>query len=891
MVDEALDLRIDLFVSEGGLGVAEDQTERQTLFAGRNGLAAIGGDEAQLFQKREPGLEDFLTDAGPGEGFVDNDGQVAFDGGEACQGLNLARRGIAGQKRLQVQLSQGHGLTEFEDRIKRRGGQAEVAQAFSVVNQLGGRAQEGKFSRFDGRGGAQEAFDQFAKDAGHGADGGLVAREGVSGLGLRKKRVQIGQEGEFAGFDNLAIAAQPDGGGFKEAHVAVAYVLIGFATDQETGQKRGAEQGFFFAAFVVDQDRLGVGRNEGLTLLGLDEAESDGFEEPVSCQDMVELTKRGDVALERTGLNGDFAMEADVLIAGQATDFFDQVDFAFEIQTAGGDGAGDGALIVAEDGSQIQSLQQTGHGGGRKVHAEDGFGACGTEGQGSGGGIWWADAEGAAGQTTASQFDDQRGGAAAGTVRGGQIQAALEAITGFAGQFQSAGGAADGEGRKGGGFQENVGGAGVHLAVEAPHDAGQGDRFFGVGDDEHVGGQRVLGAVQSGKGFLGMGAADDDAAAGQAMEIKSVQRLAELEHDVVGYVHDVVDAAQADGFQTPDEPVGAGADADALDQAGDVEGTEIRLQDLDAGQAVDGGGLGKLGRIRRRRQHASLEGGGDLVGQAQVTEAVGAVAGDFHVQHGVAPGQRLLGFDGEAHVGQGGGSLVGGDGLIQVTVEPVQTDFHGLVEVNNPRGAGKPAGGAVRLIDMSEPVNIYGRRSGRGIRPWILIPKVLAVSLTVGGLAAAGMLVWRMGWGSAGDWPTEVARASLIFRRLFVPGIIASLGLGVLLWLQYPWIFLRQRWVQVKLGLIVVGLGSLHVLGRSTMLALKAAVAAGELARAGVLRQRLLGYVAAAMVILVLVVILGRQKLRLGQNWARDYPGEKKAERTGGRDAEAERRT
>ena len=50
----------------------------------------------------------------------------------------------------------------------------------------------------------------------------------------------------------------------------------------------------------------------------------------------------------------------------------------------------------------------------------------------------------------------------------------------------------------------------------------------------------------------------------EQMEIKRMQRLANLEHDVIGYIHDIVDAANADFFQRPLEPLGAGRDPHSL---------------------------------------------------------------------------------------------------------------------------------------------------------------------------------------------------------------------------------------------------------------------------------------------------------------------------------------
>jgi hypothetical protein len=50
-----------------------------------------------------------------------------------------------------------------------------------------------------------------------------------------------------------------------------------------------------------------------------------------------------------------------------------------------------------------------------------------------------------------------------------------------------------------------------------------------------------------------------------------MQRLAHLHHDVVRDVHDVVDGTQADAFEATAQPLRAGADFDAFDDAGGVK--------------------------------------------------------------------------------------------------------------------------------------------------------------------------------------------------------------------------------------------------------------------------------------------------------------------------------
>jgi hypothetical protein len=99
-----------------------------------------------------------------------------------------------------------------------------------------------------------------------------------------------------------------------------------------------------------------------------------------------------------------------------------------------------------------------------------------------------------------------------------------------------------------------------HLGVAAAHDPGDGRRARGVGDDEHVGGQRTLLAVERCQALAGLGQPHADLAPAEPRLIEGVHRVAELEQHVVGDVDQVVDGAHAGRRETPLHPLGRGAD-------------------------------------------------------------------------------------------------------------------------------------------------------------------------------------------------------------------------------------------------------------------------------------------------------------------------------------------
>lgn len=181
---------------------------------------------------------------------------------------------------------------------------------------------------------------------------------------------------------------------------------------------------------------------------------------------------------------------------------------------------------------------------------------------------------------------------------------------------------------------------------------------------------------------------------------------------------------------------------------------------------------------------------------------------------------------------------------------------------------------------MTEYRNIHGRRGTRGIRPWLIAPKLLAVALYLGGLMAAAV-VWL-----TGNWEqmdlADPARLALVqtvgrlFRLLIVPAVLVTIAFGVaLLLLQSPRILLRLRWLQVKLLMLLLTLPAAHLFMSSRLELLRRAAheQRQDLAAAG---QLTVGFVV-VLVISAGIVVIARIKPNLRQNWAKAFT---KRERT-----------
>ncbi len=155
---------------------------------------------------------------------------------------------------------------------------------------------------------------------------------------------------------------------------------------------------------------------------------------------------------------------------------------------------------------------------------------------------------------------------------------------------------------------------------------------------------------------------------------------------------------------------------------------------------------------------------------------------------------------------------------------------------------------------MSEsPTNIHGRKGGRGIRPWLLIPKVLSVAVYF------GALVTMLAMGLAGPEPRHEIMLAIL-ERVALPAVTAAVFFGVALWVMHFKALWRTRWLRFKLIALLVGLPILHLWIRSLLISIVEFPDIGrEHAISVVMRVGLL------IVWVVGIIWLGRHKPRLGQ--------------------------
>lgn len=168
---------------------------------------------------------------------------------------------------------------------------------------------------------------------------------------------------------------------------------------------------------------------------------------------------------------------------------------------------------------------------------------------------------------------------------------------------------------------------------------------------------------------------------------------------------------------------------------------------------------------------------------------------------------------------------------------------------------------------MSYPsANSISASPGRSIRPWLLIPKILGFVGYVGGFCAVLTLLLASDFKSLEmDDPRRAVVIHLVSRILvflIVPAATTTILFGVLLLLQRPGYFLRQRWLQVKLLALLIVVPSCHFYARAQFTTLKTTTS--KLVSDDAFPRFELATVA-AIVGSAIVIAIGRLKPRMGQ--------------------------
>jgi hypothetical protein len=104
-----------------------------------------------------------------------------------------------------------------------------------------------------------------------------------------------------------------------------------------------------------------------------------------------------------------------------------------------------------------------------------------------------------------------------------------------------------------------------------------------------------------------------------------------------------------------------------------------------------------------------------------------------------------------------------------------------------------------------------------------------------------------------------------IFYPCVLTGILILVPVGLTLWWRRRADLRGQRWFRVMAVILLISIPTLHISARLTSHALRTAVEVGDLARAGVLWNRLGWLFASAFVVLLMAAWIAVTKPRLGQ--------------------------
>ena len=176
------------------------------------------------------------------------------------------------------------------------------------------------------------------------------------------------------------------------------------------------------------------------------------------------------------------------------------------------------------------------------------------------------------------------------TGAGVEVRAALEAVRGVGVQAVAARAETDTDGVEPRGLDQDVLGLRGNHGVPAAHDAGQAQSLRVVGDDEIVGFERVLGAIEKLEPLALAREADDDSAV-ELVQVKGVGGMAHPLQNEVGGIDCIGDGLRSQQREVLGDDPGGGRNGDV---AQDARG-EPAAEALGIGGDLDGEWLSSRG--------------------------------------------------------------------------------------------------------------------------------------------------------------------------------------------------------------------------------------------------------------------------------------------------------
>jgi hypothetical protein len=360
-------------------------------------------------------------------------------------------------------------------------------------------------------------------------------------------------------FRQLLAARQIDPRDLEEPDGLVSHVDVVARGRNQTIQERRTENRVLRRERIGEPERLLVRVERGQAeRVGLREASSDEHVLDQAPQALI----RSEGAEHRAPQG---QREGDPLQAVDARHLLDEVDLPGDVDGAPGRD-GDlpvGAHVEPEPLERAALLVRRDL---QSDHAVDPIGAERDDGRVS----ELADRVDVARPPRAGQLEDELGrerGRLRSKVR---VDALLPAVRALGAERMPLGASQDADRLEVGGLEEDVRRPLPDLGVLAAHDPGEGDRPFGVGDDEILRVELARVPVESGELLALARPAHHDLPTAQRVEVEGMQRVANGEHDVVGHVDDIGDRAHACSRDPRLQPWRRGRDGNVREEPADV---------------------------------------------------------------------------------------------------------------------------------------------------------------------------------------------------------------------------------------------------------------------------------------------------------------------------------
>ncbi len=168
--------------------------------------------------------------------------------------------------------------------------------------------------------------------------------------------------------------------------------------------------------------------------------------------------------------------------------------------------------------------------------------------------------------------------------------------------------------------------------------------------------------------------------------------------------------------------------------------------------------------------------------------------------------------------------------------------------------------------------NRHGRKWGRGLRPYLIVPKLFFVAGFLGGLMGTLMIVYAQPVpATPAEWAGHLDLVHRAYSHLIVPCLVGAMLFGLVLLSSHFRAFIRMRWFQVKIFLVAVGVPCLHVYMYDRMQMLTRFVQEERFVEATAYRGHMASGTVAALAFGLVVLFLGRVKPRLGQDYGRTF--------------------